>query len=57
MPFENIVGKGENAGHSIFSFSHNVFSSIKDKNYHFRYFSFVVCKFFQFEPVYNFVVW
>ena len=23
---ENIVGKGENAGYSIFSFSHNVFS-------------------------------
>ena len=24
---ENIVGKGENAGTSIFSFSHNVFKS------------------------------
>ena len=34
-PFENIVEKGEIACTSNFSFSHNVFSSIKDRNYHF----------------------
>ena len=33
-PLENIVGEGENAGNSIFSFSHNVFSSIKNKFHH-----------------------
>ena len=27
-----------------FSFSHNVFYSIKDRNYHFCYIQFVVCK-------------
>ena len=29
-PFENIVGKGENAG------NHNAFNPVKDKNHHFR---------------------
>ena len=28
---------------SIFSFSQNVFNTIKDKNNHFKYFNFVVC--------------
>ena len=36
-PFENIVGKGENAVVSIFSFSHNVFNPIKYKSQHFSY--------------------
>ena len=36
-PFENIVGKGETACTSNFSFSHNVFHSIKDRNDHFCY--------------------
>ena len=36
---------------SIFSFSHNVFYSIKDRNYHFYY------KCFQFGLVQNFVLW
>ena len=36
-PFENIVGKGEIACTSNFSFSHNIFYSIKDRNYHFCY--------------------
>ena len=44
-PFENIVGKGET---SIFSFSHNVFYSIKNRKYHLCYIYFVVCKCFQF---------
>ena len=29
---------------STFSFSHNVFNPIKDKNHNFKYFNFVVCK-------------
>ena len=56
-PFENIVGKGEIACTSNFSFSHNVFYSIKDINYHFCYIQFVVCKCFQFGLVQNFVMW
>ena len=36
-PFENIVGKGEIACTSNFSFSHNIFYSIKGRNYHFCY--------------------
>ena len=32
---ENTVGKGENAVTSIFSFSHSVFYSIKERNHHF----------------------
>ena len=36
---------------SISSFSHNVFNTIKDKNHHFKYFNFVVCRCFQFGPV------
>ena len=34
-PFENIVGKGKIACTSNFSFSHNVFYSIRDRNHHF----------------------
>ena len=34
---ENILGKGEIACTSNFSFSQNVFYSIKDINYHFCY--------------------
>ena len=44
MPFENIVGKGENA--SIFSFSHNVFYPIKDKFPFLSHTYFVVCSCF-----------
>ena len=35
--FENIVGKGEIACTSNFSFFHSVFYFIKDRNYHFCY--------------------
>ena len=42
---------------SIFSFSHNVFYSIKDRNYHLYYIYFVVCKCFQFGQGQIFVVW
>ena len=54
-PFENIVGKGEIACISIFSFSQNTFDSIKDKNDHFCY----ICplqKRFQFGLVQDFVM-
>ena len=34
-PFKNILGKGEVACTSNFSFSHNIFYSIKDRNYQF----------------------
>ena len=35
--FENTEGKGENAGHQHFSFSHSVFFSIKERNRHFSH--------------------
>ena len=50
-PSENIVGKGEMACTSNFSFCHNVFYSIKDRNYHFCYIWYVFCKCFQFGLV------
>ena len=40
---------------SIFSFSHNVFYSIKDRNHHLTYIYFVICKCFQFDDVLDFV--
>ena len=42
---------------SIFSFSHNVFYPIKDRNYHSCYIYSVVCKCFQFGRGKIFVVW
>ena len=57
-PFENNVGKGENAGNQPFLLSHNVFCFIKDINHHFTsHVSFVDCNCFQFGQVKNFVVW
>ena len=53
-PFENIVGKGENAG---FSFSHNVFYPLQNKFKFFSHIYFVICKCFQFGLSLNFVVW
>ena len=53
--FENIVGKGEIACTSNFSFSHNVFYSVKDRNDHFCY----ICR-LQMLSIWsgkNFVVW
>ena len=52
-PFENIVGKGENAGY-LHLLSKNVFYPIKDRNHHFSNLEFVTCKF---GPVQKFVVW
>ena len=53
--FENIAGKGENAGNqhitSIFSFSHNVFYSSETKFEIFIHIYFVVCKCLQFGPI------
>ena len=42
---------------SIFSFSQNVFYSIKDRNYHLSKIYSVVCKCFQFGQGQIFVVW
>ena len=42
---------------SMFSFSHNVFYTIKDRNYHLCYIYFVVCKYFEFGQGQFFVVW
>ena len=55
-PFENIVGNGEIACTSNFSFSH-VFDYIEERNYHYCNISFVVCKCFQFGLVQNFILW
>ena len=50
-PFENIVGKGENAGNQHFLLSHNVFYPSQAKFEFFIHIYFVVYKCFQFGPV------
>ena len=46
--FENIVGKGENAGNQQFIlFPQNVFHPIKEELHHMSHFKIVVCKCFQ----------
>ena len=55
--FEKIVGKGENVGIGIFSFSQNVFYSIRDRNHHFSNIWYVVCRCFESGQVQKFVVW
>ena len=50
-PFENIVGKGENAGNQHFLLSYNVFNPSQNKLQFFSHIYFVVCKCFQFAPV------
>ena len=42
---------------SIFSFSHNVFCPIKDRNHHFSNIEFIVSKCFQFGLGQNSIVW
>ena len=42
---------------SIFSFFHNVFYALQDRNYHLCYIYFVVCKCFEFGQSQIFVVW
>ena len=49
--------KGEMLIASIFSFSHGVFYSTKEKNCHIRKIYFVVCKCFQFGHIQFFFVW
>ena len=56
-PFEYIVGKGEIVCTNNFSFSHNVFYSIKGRNYLFWCIQFVVGKCVQFGLVQKFVMW
>ena len=57
--FGNIVGKAEKLMEiiSIFSFSHNVFYPIKERNHHMSYMIFIVWKNYcaQFGSVQNFV--
>ena len=55
--FETIVEKEKMLLISIFSFSHNVFYRITDRNYHFRNNKYVICKYFQFVQINNFVIW
>ena len=51
MPFENIVGKGENAGKQHFFLFAQYFQPYqRKKNHLFENFYFVVCKWFQFGP-------
>ena len=52
-PFENIVGKGENA----FLFFPQCFLPFPLQISNFQYIYFVVCKFIKFGPFQNFVVW
>ena len=42
---------------SIFSFSHNVFYTIKQRNFNLWYIQIVVCRHSKFGLVQNFVVW
>ena len=45
-PFENIVGKAENAGNQHFSFSHNVLYQPQNEYLFLSCIYFVVCKWF-----------
>ena len=54
--FEKLREKKKILVTGIFSFSHNVFYSIKDRNHHLSYIYFVVCKCFQLGLIQNFVV-
>ena len=56
MPFENIEGKGENAGNQHFLFSHNVFSPFPKQVSIFQPNLVVFCKCFQVGPVQEIVV-
>ena len=53
--FENFVGNGENAGTSIFSFSHYIFYPVTEKSHYFSKNENVLRKAFGFGPVKNFV--
>ena len=56
-PFENIVGKEENAGNQYFLLFPRCFLPFLTKFQFFTNIYFVICKFFQFWPVCNFVIW
>ena len=55
-PFKNTVGTGEMLVTSIFSFSHNVFSRIKEILDHLSHTKIVICKSFEFGLVSFFFV-
>ena len=56
-PFENIVGKGENAGNKHFLLFPQCFSILSKTLVPNLVAKFVVCYCFQFGPTYNFVMW
>ena len=56
MSFENIVGKGENAGNQHFLLFAQCFQLYREKTSYLSNIQFV-CKCIQFGPVQNFVVW
>ena len=49
-PFENSMGKGENAGNQLFFLTHNVFYPSQNEFEFFSNRDFVVCKCFEFGP-------
>ena len=55
--FENILGKGENAGNQHFLIFPKCFPPFPPKNSIFSQFYFVVFKCLEFELVWNFVIW
>ena len=55
-PFENILGKGENAGNQHFFLFPTMFPTLSKTNFNFSAI-FVVSKCFQFGIAQNFVVW
>ena len=57
MLLETLWEKEKMLVSSIFSFSHNVFYPIKDRNHQYSNGEFVVCKYFHFGQGQKFVVW
>ena len=57
MAFENIVGKGENAGNQHFLLFPQYFQPYQREKSSFKKIHFVVCKSFQFGLVLNCGVW
>ena len=57
-PFENIVGKGENAGNQYFLLFPTMFSTIPKTNLNFfSNINFMLSKCFQIAPVFNSAIW
>ena len=56
-PFENIMGKGENAGNQHFLLFPQYFLPYQKQNHYFRNILFVICKCFEFCQVQNIFVY